>query len=54
VNLVVLGADFGRAMEAAFQEDLRNSKAIDREAWGRRSLFDKLRESSARQLAYFL
>ncbi len=54
VNLVVLGADFGRAMEAAFQEDLRNSKPIDRKAWGDRSLFDKLRESSARQLAYFL
>lgn len=54
VNLIVLGEGFGRAMEAAFQEDLRNSKQIDRESWGKRSLFDKLRESSARQLAYFL
>jgi cardiolipin synthase A/B len=54
VNVVVLGESFGRAMEAAFQEDLRNSRPITREAWARRSVFDKLRESSARQLAYFL
>lgn len=54
VNLVILGDGFGRAMEDAFQEDLRNSKSITREAWPKRSVFDKLRESSARQLAYFL
>ena len=54
INIVVLGEAFGAAMEAAFQEDVRNSLPISRERWMQRSTFDKLREWSARQLAYYL
>jgi cardiolipin synthase len=54
VNVVVLGEDFGLSMENAFQEDLRNSDQITREAWEQRSLAERLKEWAARNFEYWL
>ncbi|MDB5796212.1 MAG: phospholipase family protein [Paucimonas sp.] len=54
INVIVLGEDFGKRMESAFAEDLRNSRPITREAWARRPFTDRLKEWSARNFAYFL
>lgn len=48
INVVVLGREFGQAMEAQFQQDLRSSTAIEPGAWAQRSFMEKLKERSAR------
>ncbi|MDZ5650245.1 phospholipase D-like domain-containing protein [Nitrospirillum sp. BR 11828] len=48
INAVVLGAGFGREMEAMFQQDLTHAKAIDPEAWRHRGLDERLGEWGAR------
>jgi cardiolipin synthase len=54
LNVVVLGDEFGRAMESAFAEDQRNSNEITDEAWHHRPLGDRLREWAARFMDYWL
>jgi cardiolipin synthase len=54
INVVVLGEEFGTRMEAAFQEDLRHSIEIDKEAWRRRPLLERIKESLARSMEYWL
>ncbi|MYM38215.1 cardiolipin synthase [Duganella qianjiadongensis] len=54
LNVVVLGAEFGQQMEAAFQEDLRNSGEITRAAWQQRPWLDRLREWAASLMHYWL
>lgn len=48
INVVVLGRDFGQAMEAQFQQDLASSTPVEPEAWARRSLLERLKEQGAR------
>lgn len=48
VNAVVIGEDFGDAMERMFERDLAASQAIDAEAWARRPLWQRAKESLAR------
>jgi cardiolipin synthase len=54
LNVVVLGDDFGRAMESAFAEDTRNSNEITVQAWHHRPLTDRMREWAARLMDYWL
>ncbi|MGZ9079850.1 MAG: phospholipase D-like domain-containing protein [Burkholderiales bacterium] len=54
LNVVVLGWDFGREMEAMFDADRRASVQIEREAWARRPLEMRMREWLARMWEYWL
>ena len=54
INLVILGDEFGSAMEKAFTEDLLYSKEIKAETWAKRSLRDRAQEWMVRRFAYWL
>jgi cardiolipin synthase len=54
INVIVLGDPFGRTMESAFQEDIRNSSEVKLEEWERRSPAERVKELAARTLAYYL
>jgi cardiolipin synthase len=41
-------------MESAFQEDIRNSREVTLQDWGQRSPVERVKEWSARRLAYYL
>lgn len=54
LNAVILGADFGRQLEAMFESDLRDSVRIERDAWDRRPLEMRMKELLARMWEYWL
>lgn len=54
INLVILGEEFGSAMEKAFTEDLLYSIEIQAETWAKRSLRDRAQEWLVRRFAYWL
>jgi cardiolipin synthase len=54
VNAIVLGPDFAAQMRAVFDRDLAASNPITLEAWERRGLGDRLKESFARLWEYWL
>ena len=54
VNAVVLGAEFGRRMRAAFDADLAGSQQITLEQWRSRSLGQRMKEALARLWQYWL
>jgi cardiolipin synthase A/B len=54
LDAVVLGTDFGREMEAAFDGDLAQSDEIHSNRWARRPLDERLREFAARFWEYWL
>lgn len=54
LNVVVLGRDFGREMENAFREDLRDARQVTPEGWARRPFADRLKEWAARLMDYWL
>ncbi len=54
LNVVVIDAAFGRDMESAFNEDLRDSKEVTREAWRHRPWLDRLKELAARLAEYWI
>jgi cardiolipin synthase len=54
LNVVVLGEDFGRQMEAEFRRDLADSRRITAEEWRRRPLTWRVREWAARVWEYWL
>ena len=54
VNLVILGNEFGSAMEKAFTEDLLHSIEIKAETWAKRSLRERTQEWMVRHFAYWL
>jgi cardiolipin synthase len=54
VNAVVLGQEFGDKMKILFEKDLASSHLITHEQWGKRSLYARLKERSARLWARFL
>ena len=54
VNLIVLGTEFGQAMESAFQEDLADAHQVTAEEWEQRPLGERLKEWAARRLEYWL
>ena len=54
VNVIVLGDAFGREMESAFQEDLKNSTEVTEAAWAQRSKGDQVKEWIGRALGPWL
>lgn len=54
LNVVVLGPEFAGKMQEAFARDEAESKAITREAWAKRPIFERLREYGARLWSRFL
>ena len=54
VNVIVLGDDFAREMESAFQEDLKDSGEIKLEQWNRRPFSQRFKEWLARLFSYWL
>ena len=54
LDAVVLGPKFGAEMEAAFENDLAESKRIVLEAWNHRSIGSRLKELGARTWEYWL
>lgn len=54
LNAVVLGAEFGKQMQAMFDKDLAASDAITLEQWERRALTLRLQELFARAWKYWL
>lgn len=54
LNVVVLDPGFGKEMESAFQEDLRDSKEVTLEQWRRRPWKDRIKEFAARLTEYWI
>jgi cardiolipin synthase A/B len=54
VNAVIVGTDFAHRMEALFEQDLKQSRALDLESWRKRPWFDKVKELGSRALSYWL
>jgi cardiolipin synthase len=54
INVMVRGASFGREMEDAFREDLKNSTEITLQDWARRPEGDRIKEWIARSLGHWL
>jgi cardiolipin synthase len=54
LNVVVLGDEFGRQMENAFTEDIKDSQEVTREAWRKRPLTDHVKEWAAHVWDYWL
>jgi cardiolipin synthase len=54
LNVIVLDPQFGQDMEAAFAEDLRDSKPVSREEWSRRPWADRAKEWAARLTEYWI
>jgi cardiolipin synthase len=54
VTVVVLDAEFGMNMEAAFREDLSHSREVLLPEWEQRGVLERLKESGARSIDYFL
>ncbi len=54
LNVVVVDPGFGRDMESAFSEDLRDSKEITREQWRNRPWSDRIKEFAARLTEYWI
>ena len=51
---VILGTDFGAKMKAAFESDLAESDQVTLEAWRKRPLTTRMKESFARLWEYWL
>ena len=54
VNVVVLGPEFAAQLNAAFERDTANSRAVTPESWAARPAKDRFREMSARMWARLL
>ena len=54
LNVVVLDPGFGRDMESAFSEDLRDSKQVTLEQWRHRPWADRIKEFAARLTEYWI
>lgn len=54
VNVVVIGEDFAKEMEAMFARDVAQAVPVTAEAWGRRGWSRRAREGIARLFEYWL
>lgn len=54
INIVVLGEAFANSMEAAFQEDIKHSVEVTRQAWHARPFSAHIKEWAARSMEYWL
>ena len=54
LNVVVVDPGFGRDMESAFSEDLRDSREVTLEQWRHRPWSDRVKEFAARLTEYWI
>jgi cardiolipin synthase len=54
LNVIVIDPAFGRDMESAFNEDLRDSKEVTLEQWHDRPISDRIKEWAARLGQYWM
>ena len=54
VNVVILGIDSARELEALFQRDLEAADEITLQAWRTRGIGSRVKETFARLWAYYL
>ncbi|MFD2365920.1 cardiolipin synthase [Pseudoduganella sp. GCM10020061] len=54
LNVIVIDPAFGREMEAAFTEDLRNSNEVTLANWRKRPVTERFKEWAAQLLGYWL
>ena len=54
LNVVVIDPAFGRDMESAFNEDLRDSKEVTLEQWRHRAWSNRIKEWAARLAEYWI
>jgi cardiolipin synthase len=54
LNVVVIDPAFGRDMESAFNEDLRDSKEVTLDQWRNRPWADRIKEWAARLTEYWI
>lgn len=54
VNVIVLGDAFGKEMESAFREDLKNSSVVTLQAWRDRPLVTRMKEWASKVWDYWL
>ena len=54
LNVVVVDPAFGKDMESAFSEDLRDSDEVTREQWSKRPLTDRFKEWASRLAEYWI
>jgi cardiolipin synthase len=54
LNVIVLDPAFGKDMENAFAEDLRDSKPVTAEQWRHRPWADRIKEWAARLTEYWI
>lgn len=54
LNVIVIDPAFGREMESAFTEDLRNSTEVTLEEWRKRPVTERAKEWAAKLLGYWL
>jgi cardiolipin synthase len=54
LNVIVLDPAFGKDMEAAFAEDLRDSRPVTPEEWSHRPWADRIKEWAARLTEYWI
>lgn len=53
-NAIIVSRDVGRNMEQIYERDERASRAIDPSAWEHRSLWQRIKEFSAKMVGYWL
>ena len=54
MNVMVVDAEFGKSMESAFAEDLRDSKEVTTESWSKRPWSFRIKEWLARLTEYWI
>jgi cardiolipin synthase len=54
VNAVIVGSDFAARMEEVFERDVAAAEEIRLEAWRKRSLSEKIKETGASLFSYWL
>jgi cardiolipin synthase len=54
VNVIVLGDGFGKDMEAAFREDIKNSNVVTLEQWRDRPVVTRMKEWASKVWDYWL
>ena len=54
LNVVILDPAFGRDMESAYAEDLRDSKEVTLQEWRRRPISDRIKEFASRLTEYWI
>lgn len=54
VNVIVLGDGFGKEMESAFRDDLKNSNVVTLQGWRDRPLVTRMKEWASKVWGYWL